>query len=321
MPLNYDAINALARKKYIPKLTDNFFKSHALLALMMKGDRYKQFDGHTIVEPLIYGELSGVKSYRGYDTVTYDQNIPITAAEFPIKHLVAPISIAESEDIETSGSGDVAVKNLIQSKFEIAELSLKKQFAAQLYADGTGNSGKDITGLGAVIATTGTYGGIDRATYTWWRAIIHSNSGQVRPLTTRLLRKLFITLSDGPDQPDLIILTDALWNRLAELHEGKIRITTKDSVYLADMGFQVLEFMGKPVVADKDAPAGTIMVLNTKYLKLRYSPAANFRTTKWRRESGAHFIGQIQEILWSGNLTCSNCSKQGKLTDLDEAGY
>lgn len=321
MPLNYDAITALARKKYIPNLTDNFFKSHALLALMMKGDRYKPFDGHTIVEPLIYGELSGVKSYRGYDTVAYDQNIPITAAEYPIKHLVAPVSIAESEDIETTGSGDIAVKNLMESKFQIAEKSLKKQFATQLRGDGTGNTGKDITGLGATIATTGTYGGIDRATYTWWKAVVHSNSGQARPLLTRLMRKLFIALSDGPDHPDIILTTDPLWNRLAEIMEGKIRITTKDSAYLADLGFQVIEFMGVPVVNDKEATASTMEMLNTKYLKLRYSPAANFRPTKWRRAPGTQFIGQMQEILWSGNITCSNAMMQGKLTDLDETGY
>ena len=317
MPLNYDAIAALTEKKYIPELVDNFFKSHALLVLL-KERAYKPFTGLKIVEPLIYGELSGVTSYDAYDPVTYDQNTPITAAEYDWKHLVAPIIWPKTDEIKNNGS-DVQVKDAIQAKVQIAEESLKKAFATQIYGDGTGNSGKNITGLGATIATTGTYGGIDRATYTWWQAKVYANGGTARPLTTRLMRKMFLELSDGPDQPDLIITTDALWNRYAEIAEGKLTLSNQNSRKLADLGFQVLEFMGVPVVNDKDCPAGTMYYLNLKYLKLRYSPIANFSTT--RIHQADNMVAFKQEILWSGNLTCSNCSRQGKILDLDESQY
>lgn len=317
MPLNYDAIAALTEKKYIPELVDNFFKSHALLVLL-KERAYKPFSGFKIVEPLIYGELSGVTSYAGYDTLTYDQNTPITAAEFDWKHLVAPIIWPKTDEIVNNGS-DVQVKDAIKSKVQIAELTLTKAFAAQIYGDGTGNSGKDITGLGATIATTGVYGGIDRATYDWWRGKVYANGGTPRPLTTRLMRSVFLDLSDGPDHPDLIITTDKLWNRYAEMAEGKLTLTNTNSRKLADLGFQVLEFMGKPVVNDKDCPAGTMLFLNLKYLKLRYSPIANFSTTRIHQSDNQ--VAFKQEILWSGNLTCSNCSKQGKIVDLDESQY
>jgi hypothetical protein len=41
-----------------------------------------------------------------------------------------------------------------------------------LYGDGTGNGGKNLDGLGAAVAvspTSGTYGGINRATWTFWQ--------------------------------------------------------------------------------------------------------------------------------------------------------
>lgn len=317
MDLNYDAIAALTKKKYLPKLVDNFFNSHALLALLRQ-KAYEKWTGHKIVEPLIYGELSGVTSYSGYDTVTYDQNTPITAAEFDWKHLVAPIIWPKTDEVQNYGS-DVQVKNAIKAKMQVAELSLKKQFASQLYGDGTGNSGKDITGLGAMISTTGVYGGIDRATYAWWKAVVYSNGGTARPLTTRLMRKMFLEISDGSDQPDIIITTDKLWNRYGEMAEGKLTLTNKNSRMLADLGFQVLEFMGKPIVADKDCPAGEMYFLNLDYVKLRYSPIANFALTKVHQSDNQ--IAFKQEILWSGNLTCGNCSRQGKITDLDESQY
>lgn len=317
MPLNYDAISALTKKKYIPKLMDNFFKSHALLKLL-KEKAYKEWTGYKIVEPLIYGELANVTSYSGYDTLTYDQTTPITAAEFDWKHLVAPIIWPKTDEVQNYGS-DVQVLNAIESKMQIAELTLKNKFATQVYGDGTGNSGKDITGLAAMIAATGTYGTIDSATYTWWQSQVFSNGGTARPLTTRLMRKAFLALSDGDDQPGLLITTDKLWNRYAEMAEGKLTLQNKDSKMLADLGFQVLEFMGKPIVADKDCTAGTILLLNLNYLKLRYSPIANFAVTKVHQSDNQ--VAFKQEILWSGNLTCGNRRKQGKITDLDESQY
>lgn len=321
MPLNYDAIAALTEKKYIPELVDNFFKSHALLALL-KDRAYKPWQGLKIVEPLIYGELQHVTSYDAYDNLQYDQTTPITAAEFDWKHLVALIIWPKTDEVKNYGS-DVQVKNAIQAKIKVAEQSLMKQFSSQVYGDGSGNGGKDLTGLGAMVANTGVYGGIDRATYTWWNAVVDSNSGTPRPLNTRLMRKMFLAVSDGPDQPDLIITTDALWNKYAETAEGKLainsRASSRDGKMLADLGFQVLEFMGKPIVADKDCPAGTMLFLNLDYLKLRYSPIANFSMTRVHQADA--MVAFKQEILWSGNLTCSNCRRQGKITDLDESQY
>lgn len=49
----------------------------------------------------------------------------------------------------------------------VSEARLLNRIAGDIYLDGTGNGGKNITGLGAAVPdapTTGTYGGIDRAT-------------------------------------------------------------------------------------------------------------------------------------------------------------
>ncbi|QNB45844.1 phage major capsid protein [Thermanaerosceptrum fracticalcis] len=318
MALNYNAITALTRKKHVPKLVDNFFNSHPLLVLLKKRDKgYSPFEGHSIVEPLMYGELNNVGSYGAYDTTNYDQSTPITAAEFAVKHLVAPITLSFPEEVQNHGS-DVKVLDLLDAKYQVAEETLMKKFSTQLYGDGTGNSGKDITGLGACVAASGTYGNISPVDFAGWVAQVDSNSGQARPLNTRMMRRMFLSSSDGPDKPDLIITTDKIWNRYAEMAEGKLQLST-NSKMLADLGFQVLEFMGVPIVADKDCTAGTMFFLNTKYLKLRYSPIANFKATPVRPADT--YIGIKQEILWSGNLTCSNRRRQGKITDIDETGY
>lgn len=43
MALNFDALTALTRKKYVPKLVDNIFKSSPMLSYLK--DRQKSYDG------------------------------------------------------------------------------------------------------------------------------------------------------------------------------------------------------------------------------------------------------------------------------------
>ena len=314
MSLNYDAISALTEKKYIPKLRDNFFKSNPFLVYLK--EREETFPGgHKIVEPLIYGDLAGVTSYSLYDQVAYDTSIPISAAEYVPKNIVAPFIISKDEELQNSG--ETQVLQLVSSKMQILEKTLKSTITKQLYEDGTGNGGKDITGLAAAIAATGKYGGIDRDIYTWWQSKIVSNSGTPGTPATLAMGKmmtLFLALSDGNDQPDLFLCGTSTWYEYYKQVEAKVTINTELGKKLANYGFQTLEFMGKPFVADPSCPEGIMYFLNSKYIKWRPHKQANFKTTPFRPDDSR--IAQKQEILLTTNITVSNCRKFGKLTDI-----
>lgn len=314
MSLNYDALTALTKKKYIPKLVDNIFKSNPFLMYLKK--RIQTYDGgYKIVEPLIYGNIQGITSYSLYDQIAYDTNIPISAAEFEPKNVVAPIIISKDEELRNSG--DVQVLNMLKSKIRIVEETLKSSLTTMLYGDGTGNGGKDMSGLGAAIATTGTYGGILRDTYTWWRAKVTSNSGTPgTPATLNLdnMIRMFLAISDGNDQPDLLLCGLATWHEYYKLIERNTMLTTQLGKTMASYGFQTLEFMGKPIIADPNCAEGSIYFLNSKYMKFRVHKQANFATTKFRSDDTR--IARKQEILLTGNLTINNCRRFGKLTDI-----
>lgn len=315
MPLNYDALTALTEKKYIPKLMDNFFKSNPFLVYMK--ERQKTFPGgHKIVEPLIYGNISGIKSYSLYDTLTYDTDIPISAAEFEPKNLVAPIIISKDEELKNSG--ETQVLQMLESKIKIVEETLKSTVTAQLYGDGTGNAGKDLTGLSAAISDSGIYGGIDRATYAWWQAKVVSNHattpGTPAALSTDKMMRTFLAVSDGNDQPDMLLCGIATWYEYYKAIEGKIQINTTMGKKMADYGFQTLEFMGKPIIADPNCPEGKIFFLNSKYMNWRVHKNANFATTKFRPDDTR--LAKKQEILLTGNLTVNNCRRLAVLNDI-----
>ncbi len=320
MALNYDALTALTRKKWIPEAIDTYFDSHPFLVFMKQSKQYQAWgDGYKIIEPLKYGELAYVQSYAGYDPITYDINMPVTAAEFDMKNLVAPVIIDEDTERKNS-TGQVLP--IVKEKVELAMDTLQKIFAAQLFTDGTGNSSKDITGLGLAISDAGIYGGINRADpQNWWKAVVNANGAVPRALTLALLLKVWNQVSDPghKDQPDLHIVDDKVWLVFHELLGTKVQLTSEMSKKLAGYGFQVLEFMGKPVVADGDVPAGYWYMLNTKYMKLRYHPKAHFTTRPWRPDDTR--IAKKMEILWTGNLTVSNCRRLAVIKDIDVSAW
>ncbi len=319
MALNYDALTALTRKKYIPELMDVYFDSHPFLVYMKQSKRYQGWgDGYKIIEPLKYGELAYVQSYSGYDVIGYDTSLPISAAEMEMRNLVAPVIIDEDTERQNS-TGQVLP--IVKEKVELAMDTLQKKFSAQLFGDGTGNTNKDIIGLGLGISDAGIYGGIDRAIYTWWRSVVNANGGTPRALLLSLLLKVWNQCSDPghKDQPDLHLVDDKVWLVYHELLGGKVQLTSEMSKKLAGYGFQVLEFMGKPVVSDGDVPAGYWYMLNTKYIKLRYHPKANFTTRPWRPDDTR--IAKKMEILWSGNVTISNCKRHALIKDIDVSAW
>ena len=110
-----------------------------------------------------------------------DQIVPqegISAAEYPWRQLFATIAISGLE--EAQNNGEEAIINLLEAKVMQAEETMKTKLNQMLYADGTGNSGKDFLGSRALlIGATGNVGGIDAtdALNVWWRSVVGSATG------------------------------------------------------------------------------------------------------------------------------------------------
>ena len=101
---------------------------------------------------------------------------------------------------------------------EVARLSLSDMFSEQLWGDGTGNNGKDITGIQAAVddgTNVATYGGINRGTYTWWKSQYFDAQNDV--LSLGMINSMITKCTDGSERPDLIVTTPDLWDKLWEL--------------------------------------------------------------------------------------------------------
>jgi len=304
---NFDALLSTTLANYRDQLTDNVFTDRVLTNHLMQKGRIRMLNGGTkIVEPLIYGQNSTVASYSGYDTIALTAQTGITAAEYEWKQYAASIAISGIEEAKNNGEQEII--NLLEAKIMQAEESMREGFNTMFFADGTGNSGKDWNGLGNIVESGNSVGGINSATAgnEYWRSYEENTAGA---LTLAQMATAYNTVSVGNDHPDMVLTTRALFEKYEALLQPQLRYTDTKT---ADAGFQNLLFKAAPVVYDTAAPAGTMFFINSKYLSLVGHSGKWFQQTEFVRPE--NLDARYALIMCYGNLTCRNRKKQGKLT-------
>ena len=310
MPGNasFDALLSTTLANYRDQLTDNVFTARPLTFFLTDKGRIRMVDGGTkIVEPLIYGQNSTVASYSGYDTLSLTAQEGISAAEFEWKQYAASIAISGIE--EAKNNGEQAIINLLEAKIMQAEESMKEGFNQMFFGNGTGNSGKNWNGLGNLVSSVGTVGGINRATSgnEFWRSYVNPNSGA---LTLAKMATAYNSVSVGNDHPDMVLTTQTLFEKYESLLQPQLRYTDTKT---ADAGFQNLLFKAAPVAYDVHCPAGYMYFLNSKYLTLVGHSGKWFSNTDFVRPE--NMDARYALIMCYGNLTVRNAAKQGVITD------
>lgn len=308
-------------------LADNVTKNHALLAkLRARGNVKTVSGGNVILQELMYNDpnTANAGSYSGYDTININPNSPISAAQFDLKQYAGAVTISGLEQLQNSGKEQII--DLLEGRVQVAEAQLMDQISAGIYSDGTGNSGKDITGLKAAISTTpasGTYGGINRATWSFWRntAFSATTDGGAAASAANIqsyMNRVAVQLVRGTDRPDMIVADNNYYRYFLESMQAIQRVQSEDS---AAAGFTSLKYMGAGLNCDVfldggiggQIPTNTMYFLNTKYIFFRPHRDRNFVPIGGDRQS-VNQDAIVRLIGWAGNLTGSGAQFQGILT-------
>jgi hypothetical protein len=298
------------------EIADNVTGNNALLAVLkMKGKVQPFSGGRTIYEELSFADNTNVAWYSGYDTLTTGAADVISAAEFSIKQAACPVVVSGLEELQNSGKEQLI--DLVAGRIDVAKASIANLISAGLYSDGTGSGGKQITGLLAAVPvdpTTGTYGGINRANYTFWRSYaLDTNAAPSAATIQQKFNTAWANLTRGTDKPDLITTDDDVWAAYMASLQPLQRFTDSK---LADLGFSTVKFMSADVVMDSgiggDHTDVTAFFLNTRYLKFRPHKDRNMVPL----DPGRSAINQdatVKILGWAGNLTCSGSRFQGQI--------
>lgn len=307
---NFDSLVATTLKLYSPTLHDNVTEHQALFFLLKeKGFQEERDGGETIVEPLLTGENSTVSSYSGYDIIDTTPQDNITAAEYNWKQVAGSVSISGDEEFKNSSSR-AKVISLLEGKIKDLEIAMELDLNEQIYSDGTGNGGKDITGLNLAVengAAWSSYGGIDSNTYTYWRNTWLAEAGA---LDLASMRNVFNSSSRGNSKPELIVTTQDVFEDYEALALANNEISRPDT-RLGDAGFVNLTFKMVPIVFDEDCPTGVMLFLNPNFMKWIVGRGRNFVATPFQRPKDQD--AKVSQILLYAQLILTNRKRQGRL--------
>lgn len=212
-------------------------------------------------------------------------------------------------------NGDAAKLKLVMSKTKIAEKNIRENLGYGLFSDGTEYSSKIITGFGAMVSDSSSYGGISISDLPDWAAKIEDNSGTARAVTMALLQRVDGLCTEETDTPTFLTCKQAIYDQIWSLYQPHQRL---HNAQMAKLGFSnVLDFNGKPIITDSHNADGEILFINENYVQLAIHKEENLRSeTIERLETSASMLARI---FWAGNLVCSNRRYQGKLKDLSYA--
>lgn len=306
------------------ELADNLTQNNAILQRLQQKGNVRPFSGgNVILEEIMYNDpnTNNANSYSGYEVINIQPDSPISAAQYSICQYADAVTMSGLEMLQNSSKE--AIIDLLDGRMQVSEARLLNRISGDLYLDGTGNGGKNITGLAAAVPdspTSGTYGGIDRSVWTFWQPKAVTGAVAAAGTTNNMQAKmteLAIQLVRGTDKADLIVADNNYYAGYVYSLQAIQRITSEEN---AAAGFASLKFYGGGTSADvvlgggygSQATANHMWFLNTNYIFLRPHKDRNFVPIGGERQS----INQdaiVKLYGWAGNLTTSNSFLQGVL--------
>jgi hypothetical protein len=327
---NYPDIIASTIESRSTTVFDNITNNNALLMeLKRRGNTRPWSGGYAITESVLYNPNANATFYKGYETLPVAAQDAITLAKYDPVQVACAVTMSGLEDLQNSGKE--AKLDLMTQRIAAAEASMDNIMASSLYSDGTGFGGKEFVGLSAAVVktpTSGSIGGINRATANYWRNYSYTLSGVAGVAAgTVAYTSIYIMLTDmwaktkrGKDSIDLFLLSNAAYISFAQGPNTLQRFVDSKT---ADAGFEGYSFNGAKIVCDggikipgaaldgtmepsyTSFPAGSYLALgiNTRYMFLRTHPDRNMVPAKPATRTSVNQDAVVQLLLYAGALS------------------
>lgn len=291
------------------KPRDNIFTSRALFyALGPKGFK-QQADGGRLIEFTIeYAENSTNGMIGELDTLDTTRIDVFDCARFDWRIAAGTVTFSDLEELRAAASSGKI--DLVAEKLDNGRDSHIALLNRQCWGAGTGSN--DIDGLQKLISTSptsGTVGGIDRASFSFWR----NKAGDATKTTTQFdnlrakMRNVYNSCSlGGVKMKPKVAITD---QTTFEGYEGILlaneRIEYQDKQKGADAGILngSLLFKDIPLFYDEDAAAASVFFLNPEVLKFVYLKGGWMKLKP--AVEPANQLASIYRIATFGNLGTS----------------
>lgn len=293
------------------KLIMASIRSNAFMAWAFATDRVDYEDGgYNITNPLVLGRNPNISSYEYYDQLPVAQTNEFGQVAYTWSRVAGTVIISDQEEDENKG--ETLIFKLMKAKMDVLEMSIQEKFSEYLYAIG---GGTDPMGLQSLIPddpTTGTLGGVNRATETQWRTSSYNFAGALNATNIEeAFDDVLMDLTLKGDKPDLILAGRNIFRLYRAAVRDKIVLNLSDTSNgkrMMDLGFGGLSHQGVTMLYDEDCPVNKVYFINSKYLRLTILRGVNMKVkdlnAPWDTDaSGSRVVWQGQFTLWKAYRT------------------
>lgn len=175
----------------------------------------------------MYAENGTVAWYSGYEVLDTTPQDVLDASTWNWKQVAGTVSMSGLEEIQNSGKERII--NWLNSRIEVLKISLRNTMASAIFSDGT--TANEIGGLQFIVAaspSTGTVGGINRATYSFWQNKTQTSSATTAAILGNM-NTLWLKLLRGTDKPDLIVADSAYYTAFEGSLQANQRFSDADT--------------------------------------------------------------------------------------------
>lgn len=243
-------IQAVTWENREKKPADAVADNNPLLYMLRKKGNVKTINGGRVIwEDIRYAQNAYVQRIDPTEQIAIGYNQTITAFEYSPKIIVVPVVINALE--KAQNEGDAQFLDLLDQRNQTADDSLMNAMESDLQGDGTGAGGKAFAGIQSYIVTstsTGSYGGLARATYSSIRnAAINApstftGSTDSSNIESRL-RYSKNQVVRGTDRPELCLAGSTYFNAACDAMSAKQRFTQNEDMLKANFDNVVIEGM------------------------------------------------------------------------------
>ena len=321
----WDAAWTLTARANRKRLTDNIFDSFPTLDAFRRRGMETETGGKEIKESLMYAGNTG-QWMDGYDTLNTDAVDGITAAFYPWRYIVVPITISFTEEKENRKREDAM--SMLAAKTEQSMMTARDSINAAIFGAQTGKAMLGFQDIIADAPTTGTVGGINRANESWWRNQADTTATTFTTQTTTnifdgVTRWLAVwdSCSEGNQKPTHLFSTPSISQayRTALSSQGYARLQLNDPSTMGlntgggvGAGAEGTPFEGVNLVADRDCTALHTYFVNMRFMKMKIQAGLNFSKTPF--QSGVNQLAQVAYIVVGIQLVTNNARRQGVAT-------
>ena len=311
----FNELTYVTRRAFIPKLVVQLYNSTPLMAALIANSQSASGGVSSVTVPVQGAQFVNAQ-WSDYSGSFAQPSVQQGAynAEFDLKLMISPVPFL---GMEGAVQQDAAIIPLIEARMNDATNVMMDAMATALYTN-TSNT-QQFIGLPAAVANSGTYGNIDRSTYTWWKSSQYA-AGSVNPTRQNILQYISGTVKNSAEVPSFGVCGFGTWTLLAQDFVGQEQyVITPGHGFDGDANgpqaaFRALMVAGVPIYSDPYCPEGTVYFLNTNYLSLYIHEQGSFVFTGFESTLPNWQIGYVGAVLMIAELVNVKPKSMTKVT-------